>query len=568
MKLSLRPILNVSHTLFRILKTAKKELKIISKDKPMMFLFFIMTIIVISIIKFTQHNVSFGTTIGIIDLDNSTGYRYNDSFSYVTLAQFQEEWQYNSSVNTYLNLTKGQVVFNTSTALENEMMYFRKEFNRISDLHNALLISKSDVWIINASLSAFTVNLGYQFGSEIITACSVGFNYGNITAANGTSLQTLQSVANNTLYQIEMNISLENQTYSVKINESVYGTFDFSVNISSFNIYQNNLYPSSSLFDSINIILDNVNITVDSTPTLDLSYNLTQYIAEESDVIYFSSEEDAMDALLYREIVVYLIINESFETNITQDLPFVFDLITDGTNINDVPEAIEQINVAIIEFREEHEYLLDFIVVDTDPQFTGGVIAGDVWMALLIPPTLGIAFIGSSMLVTSISIVDDKPLPRLLLSPLRKSEVIIGKFIAYSILSLLQSTIFFIVWLLVLPLFGWTQIIMGSIFDSFCIITSISITGIGFGFMVSAISRTKYQAILGFLAIFIVFIAVWLLRLSEIDPLSLGEVALVNSIFKGLPLSASMDQILTLLGFSLLTILLGFLIYRQKKYIV
>jgi hypothetical protein len=86
--------------------------------------------------------------------------------------------------------------------------------------------------------------------------------------------------------------------------------------------------------------------------------------------------------------------------------------------------------------------------------------------------------------------------------------------------------------------------------------------------MVSCLSRTKEQAIEGFIIIFLVFITVWLMRLTEFDPIRLGEIAVINIMFKGLPLLSSWYQLSLLLFYAFGSIVIAYIVFRTQKKLV
>jgi hypothetical protein len=534
----------------------------------MMFIFFMMVILVIGIIKFAQNFMTFQTSVGIIDNDSSMGYQFDDPFNYTSINDLQRNWEYNESNNVYLNVTDGHIIFHTSTLLQNEQMYFRRDFNTITINHNELLQGNCDFFIENASLTGCSYGIGTMLGEDMITIGGILINYGILNAINGSTLVKLKDMESNSWQQVHLTLFLDNQTYLVQVNDTSWNQLDFAMDLSSINTLEVKVYPAASLFTSVNVTLDNIAIITNSTPELDLSINLSHYIEEQSNVIYYESESAAKEALLNWKIGAYIIIPEGFETNITQDFPVFLNITIDGTNTRVISDSLNIVNEGIINFRIGNEFLLDFIMPDIDYAFTDQIPIGPTWMALLIPPILAIAFIGSAMITTCLSLVGDQPLFRLLLSPLRKSEVLISKFFSYFLYAIIQLILYFTVWLVALPLLGLQEVIVGSIFDCYITILIFSVVGIGLGFMVSCFSRTNTQSVEGFITIFIVFISVWLFRISELDPIRLGEIAIINIMFKGLPLSSSWYQLGMLLVYAFGSIGLAYILFRHQKKLV
>jgi hypothetical protein len=146
--------------------------------------------------------------------------------------------------------------------------------------------------------------------------------------------------------------------------------------------------------------------------------------------------------------------------------------------------------------------------------------------------------------------------------------VLTAKFISYFLYANVQLGLFFVVWLIALPALGLKEVMIGSVIDCYLTLLVFSITGIGLGFMVSCFSRTKEQSVEGFITIFIVFISVWLMRLSELDPIRLGEIAIINIMFKGLPLASSWYQLSMLLIYAFGSIGLAYILFRRQKKLV
>lgn len=535
----------------------------------MLAIFFLMPIMVITTMKLAQYNVSSPTIIAIIDQDSSSGYQLNDSFDYATIGALQSNWDYNESSNVYLNITDTKINFTSSTLLAGESMYFQRDFNNISSLHNEILIGSCDTYIINGTLTAFTASsFGMMIGSDFLTTCAVSFSYGNITAINGSSSTVLMSVDNDSLYQIEMNVFLKNYTYQVTVNGSDEGTFSFALNLSTINAYQSYIYPSASMTNSVNVLLDNLSITVNATPTIDLSATLVDYMRNESTMVHYTSVSDAQNDLKLRIIHGYVVIHDGFETNLTQDLPVEIDVVIDSTNRHKPTEVLDNVNVAIGNFRTDHDFVLDAVITDVISEFSNTIPVGPLWMGLLIPSLISIAFFGSAMITTAPSIVDDVPLQRLLLAPLKRNEVVIAKFLSYIIFSVLQILSFLVIWLVLFPLIGLEQVVMGSIIDCFIVMFVVSILGISLGFAVSSISKTKLQANQGFLTVFVFILTLWMMQVTPYDPMTQGEIALIGIMYKGLTFPQILPQVLMLLLYAIIALIVTFIIFSRKKTLV
>ena len=183
-----------------------------------------------------------------------------------------------------------------------------------------------------------------------------------------------------------------------------------------------------------------------------------------------------------------------------------------------------------------------------------------------IPILLSMIIIGTTMNLTSLSIVAEGPLPRMLLTPAAKNEVIASKLIAYSVIMVLQSTEIFVM----TAFFG--LYCLGSLFDFYLSLIVIGFCGISMGLFISAISTTEQAANQLYIMMFIIitlfsgqFISlapeirpiIYFLPLSHATPL-ITEITL-----KGF--SINLKYVLSLGLISLIFISLAYIAYRFKK---
>ncbi|MFW9874912.1 MAG: ABC transporter permease [Candidatus Thorarchaeota archaeon] len=330
-----------------------------------------------------------------------------------------------------------------------------------------------------------------------------------------------------------------------------------------------NLFPSSDLFTDVNVYFDNFNLVVNSTPDVDLSANLTEYISNDADIYYYFDETDAYDDLKMRGIAAYIVIPEGFEANITQGLPVYLNITVDGTDGQSLQDVTEIISTALHEFRMEHLFVFQYIASDIDSEFLDIISAGENWMALLIPALIGVTLIGVSMITASVSIVHERPLARMLTTPIEHHEIIISKFLSQFVFSIFQNAIFLVYWLYYLPsLTGWKQSIRGSIIDCFLILMMLSTLGLSFGLTISAIARNVRQALIFFIGVYVILLILYFMKINSYDPLTQGSFALTGIIFKGLTLAEIAEHIVILFGYTTLALIATFVIFHFRKELV
>ncbi|MFW9988590.1 MAG: ABC transporter permease, partial [Candidatus Odinarchaeota archaeon] len=234
--------------------------------------------------------------------------------------------------------------------------------------------------------------------------------------------------------------------------------------------------------------------------------------------------------------------------------------------------AITAVEVAIQEpialFRAQTDMMANFTIMvpylEFDVPFWESAI-----LNYAIPLILPIIILGTTMNLTSLSIVSEGPLPRMLITPTAKREIILSKLIANSAIMLLQSTEIFIL----TAFFGLYS--LGSLFFFFLVLIMIGFSGICIGLFISALSPTEQSANQMYLIMFIVII------LFSGSILPLGETEGGMQIFMNmLPLSNAVPLIteITLKGLfpniisifwlnlsSLIYVSLAYFIYMFKK---
>jgi ABC-2 type transport system permease protein len=186
-------------------------------------------------------------------------------------------------------------------------------------------------------------------------------------------------------------------------------------------------------------------------------------------------------------------------------------------------------------------------------------------LSLILP----LIIIGTTMNLSCLSIVSEGPLPRMLITPTTKREIIISKFIANFVIMVFQAIEIFAV----TALFG--LYVLGSLFDFFITLILIGLSGISIGLMISSISKTEQQANQLYLMFFIMIMmfsgefinvdglpAVMQIFIN-ILPLGHGVPLVVDVNLKGLPLD--LGRVLGLLAISGGALILTYIFYSIKS---
>jgi len=320
-----------------------------------------------------------------------------------------------------------------------------------------------------------------------------------------------------------------------------------------------NFPTNSSQFDDIFISIMQHNTTAWDLHQFFNCTNLEDY-DDAFDICIQYIKNDVVD--------VFIVLPENFSESVENEINPVLIYYIDGSDMT----ATSSIEVAIQEpiaiFRLQADLLENFTIMVPYLEF-------DVpfWESQLLnyalPMILPIIILGTTMNLTSLSIVSEGPLPRMLITPTTKREIILSKLIANTAIMILQSTEIFIM----SAFFGLYS--LGSLFNLYLVLIMIGFCGICMGLFISALSPTEQGANQMYLIMFIViimfsgsFIPPELISpemqyVINILPLSHAFPLVTDIILKGLGLN--LEHVLVLNLNSVIFVFLAYVIYRFKK---
>ena len=323
--------------------------------------------------------------------------------------------------------------------------------------------------------------------------------------------------------------------------------------------------PTYDDFPSNSTEYDNIFISIleQNTTTWDLhsqynSTNIGEYNQAFNQCLY----------LLKNELIdVFIILPPNFSESIANNFNPVLIYYIDGSDSS----AVGALEVAIQEplalFRVEINMIENFTIMVPHLEF--GVPS---WESQLLNYALSlilpIIIVGTTMNLTSLSIVSEGPLPRMLITPTAKRDIIFSKLIANTVVMFMQATEIFIM----TSFFGLYS--LGSLFDFYLVLMLIGFTGVAIGLFISAISPTEQGANQMYLMMFIVIIIFsgTLLSadslggakfLADFLPLSHASVLITDITLRGLPLN--LEHVFFMLMISLVFLTIAYIAYKFKK---
>ncbi len=302
-------------------------------------------------------------------------------------------------------------------------------------------------------------------------------------------------------------------------------------------------------------------------PLPDLSENFTDTLdnIENTDILIFSSIAEANESLYKGEIAGFIVIPDMFEQNLSSiALPRIayIEVFLDDTDVGAAGTIIGKIELAILTFKYNLSYIRDEVLYVPTFQFSS-----DSNLYRAAPFVFCITILGSTMMTSAQSIVGDVPLRRMLLTPARKTEVLLAKLMGYSLIVFLQ-----IQELLLLSWLGFGLPLRCGYFQILILLFLVGFSGITLGLLLSVVATSRLQASQYFLLIFILMLVLtWFGGLDfirNVIPLYRGQEAFGIMAYKGFTiLEAGMD-ILVIFLFGFVSYLLAHIVFHFKKSVI
>ncbi|MFX0101754.1 MAG: ABC transporter permease [Candidatus Hodarchaeota archaeon] len=326
-------------------------------------------------------------------------------------------------------------------------------------------------------------------------------------------------------------------------------------------------YDSNSFFEENATIPTTVdNYTIPLVDAFNQSKSIELLVFHNASVNVTAMDE-VYSQLYANKIDVIVVIPVEFSEFLSVGYPGILESIPDASNLLQIQANLNALQEGVDIFVQNNNLTPFFI--DTPIALheipSGYNPAFNENMGMVMP----FMMIGISMVLTILVVVQEKPIPRLLLTPVKKSEILASKYITYTILLLIQSALVLSVSM------GSGLYIVGKPIHLFGALFAIGFSGVSLGMLISSLSNTKTEANQLFFAFLIVLVLLsgifipvdnmpgYLQWLAESLPLSHGS-PLINSITtKGENLQN--PHFFILLGISGVLVILSFIIFAKKR---
>jgi ABC-2 type transport system permease protein len=278
--------------------------------------------------------------------------------------------------------------------------------------------------------------------------------------------------------------------------------------------------------------------------------------------------EEAFQLLKSDQIEMLFIIPENFSDYVANGTNPIVIVYTDGSDYTSFNDLYLALSEPFMQFKMLENNWSGTIVMFPYPEY--GVPAGwnqilNYMAGIMIP----LIIIATSMNVSSLSIVTELPLPRLMLTPASRRDIILSKFIGYSLIMIVQVLVVFFTSI------AFGLYISGSPLNILITLLLAGLSGVSLGIFISTLCSTEAQANQFFIGIFI-FLALFsgaFIPISDM-PAAFGIIAnalpfahviplFQNTAFRAAPLE--FIHVLSLLIFCLVLLVLALIMFRFRK---
>jgi ABC-type multidrug transport system permease subunit len=276
----------------------------------------------------------------------------------------------------------------------------------------------------------------------------------------------------------------------------------------------------------------------------------------------YETEDEALISLYEDTVNAYAVIPYGFEGNITNDIPAFVEVHISSTNFEAQAAVFTAFSRTVEQFRADHGWILGEIRSQTVREFNpeGDYIAATFGVFMIVFSV----FIATSATAAQ-AIVGDIPLNRMLLTPATKMEAILAKIFAYFVVGMMQTQFLLVLWMGLFGVVPNTDYITLNL-----VLGLLAISGSALGVFISTLCKTRLQANQSFL--FLLFssfiVGTGFMDVGIVDdyyPLNLGRVMIIDTAFKGVSIWTFTSDIINIGVFSLLMILLAYLVFVKRS---
>ncbi len=217
--------------------------------------------------------------------------------------------------------------------------------------------------------------------------------------------------------------------------------------------------------------------------------------ASFSQVAELHSENEIAPLVDVRKVLVVIHIGPRFSADLLAGRPAPLQVIIDGRNSNTAMIGLNYVRSVVDAFND------DWIAAH-DLQGPPARLVTRAWFNpnlesrwFFIPGIIGMLTLVVTMLVTALTVAREREqgtFDQLLVTPLRPGEILLGKTVPGFVIGIVQATLILLVATL------WFKVpFLGSLPAFYCGLALFLLSGVGAGLLISALSATQQQGLLG-----------------------------------------------------------------------
>ncbi len=268
-----------------------------------------------------------------------------------------------------------------------------------------------------------------------------------------------------------------------------------------------------------------------------------------------------------KKVMAVISIPADFSELLGANSTCLVDCMVDASNAMNVQSYLSKVFAAIEKFRILAN-ITQLYQVDTILEY-GIPESYDQDFNLSVTMILSFIIFGITTVLTILVVVQEAPIPRLLLTPTSRSEVLLSKYITYAIVLNIQ------ICLVLVATFANGLYCAGSVIDLYFGLLLIGLTGVALGMFISTLSKTKTQANQFFYMFLIlatmlsgIFIPlssmpVFLQIIAYAFPLAHGDPLIRSVVSKGLPMDPV--HLAWLVGVFVGYFVLSFIVMKRRQ---
>jgi len=212
-------------------------------------------------------------------------------------------------------------------------------------------------------------------------------------------------------------------------------------------------------------------------------------------IYYLKSVEEITSFIDQQKGVMVLSIDEQFSRNLDAKKPVDVQLILDGRKSNTVQIVVGYVSRMLDDFNQDIATEVGITLQNTKIYPRNWFNPNLIFYWYNVPCLAGVLTMTIGFTLTALSVAREREMgtfDQLLVSPLQPFEILLGKSIPAIIISLVEATIIILAGIFIfrIPFTGYLILFYLSLFVFVCSV-------VGLGLLISSISETQQQAILG-----------------------------------------------------------------------